>query len=181
VIAAGATAADARTAIGAGTSSLGLGNTADTACPGNDSRLSNQRVPTDGSVDDTKIAPNTLPCDVRLTPFTDSVVRAIGSGDYAAGFVVTRDFTATHVLYQFATADGSGSSTVELRLNGTQVSSSDVTVSAADQTDSALTDAARSATISQAFAVGDRILPYVTAVPGSPGNGLRVYLFGTWD
>jgi len=45
VIAAGTTQAAARTAIGAGTSSLGLGTTGTTAAAGNDSRLSDARTP----------------------------------------------------------------------------------------------------------------------------------------
>lgn len=181
VVAAGATVADARTAIGAGTSNLAIGITADTACAGNDSRLSDQRVPSAGSVDDTKIATNTLPCDQVLIACADQTTRAIGSGDLATGFLVARPFTLTHVIYQFSTADGSGNTVVELRLNGTQVPSSDATVSATNQADSSATDTARTVTINQSFAVGDRVLPYITAVPGSPGKGFRAYLSGTWD
>ncbi|USC18451.1 hypothetical protein [Rhodococcus sp. 11-3] len=44
-----ATQSAARTAIGAGTSSLTLGTTGTTACAGNDARLADQRVPTDNS------------------------------------------------------------------------------------------------------------------------------------
>ena len=46
VVAEGATQADARTAIGAGTSSLAIGTTAGTAAEGNDSRLTDARTPT---------------------------------------------------------------------------------------------------------------------------------------
>lgn len=49
-VAAGDTQADARSVIGAGTSNLAIGTTSGTACEGNDSRLSNTRTPTDGSV-----------------------------------------------------------------------------------------------------------------------------------
>lgn len=56
VIAAGDTQAAARTAIGAGTSNLTIGTTATTAAAGNDPRLSDQRVPTDGSVSAPKLA-----------------------------------------------------------------------------------------------------------------------------
>lgn len=55
-----ATQSAARTAIGAGTSSLTLGTTGTTACAGNDARLSDQRVPTDGSVTSSKIADGTI-------------------------------------------------------------------------------------------------------------------------
>ncbi|QLF83533.1 minor tail protein [Gordonia phage RedWattleHog] len=50
-----ADAAAARTAIGAGTSNLVLGTTSDTAAAGNDSRLSDARVPLDNSVTNVKI------------------------------------------------------------------------------------------------------------------------------
>ncbi|MFC9995765.1 hypothetical protein [Nocardia sp. NPDC127526] len=53
-----ATAAAARSTLGAGTSSLALGTTSGTAAAGDDARLSDQRVPTDGSVTNTKIAAN---------------------------------------------------------------------------------------------------------------------------
>ncbi|KOS56480.1 hypothetical protein Z051_09415 [Rhodococcus rhodochrous KG-21] len=46
--------------MGAGTSSLTLGTTGTTACAGNDARLADQRVPTDGSVTSAKIADGTI-------------------------------------------------------------------------------------------------------------------------
>ena len=49
-------AANARTLIGAGTSSLAIGTTGTTAAAGNDSRLSDQRTPTDSSVTNAKVA-----------------------------------------------------------------------------------------------------------------------------
>ncbi|RDI65775.1 phage upper tail fiber protein [Nocardia pseudobrasiliensis] len=51
-----ATAAAARSTLGAGTSSLTLGTIAGTAAAGDDARLSDQRVPVDGSVTNVKIA-----------------------------------------------------------------------------------------------------------------------------
>ncbi|MDB5177238.1 MAG: fibronectin, type [Candidatus Saccharibacteria bacterium] len=56
VIAAGIDQAAARTAIGAGTSNLTLGASGSTAAAGNDSRLSDTRAPTDGSVTTAKLA-----------------------------------------------------------------------------------------------------------------------------
>lgn len=56
VIAAGADAAAARAAIGAGTSNLAIGTTSTTAAAGNDSRLSDTRAPTDGTVTNAKVA-----------------------------------------------------------------------------------------------------------------------------
>ena len=49
-------AANARTLIGAGTSDLAIGTTGTTAAAGNDSRLSDQRTPTDSSVTNAKVA-----------------------------------------------------------------------------------------------------------------------------
>lgn len=110
-----------------------------------------------------------------------NVARAVGSGDFAVGHRVGRAFTATSVIYQFDTADASGSTTVELRRNGTQVTSSSVAVTAANQADGTGTDAARTVTISQAFAAGDRINLQITAVGTTPGTGLRAWIVGTWN
>ncbi len=51
-----ASASAARSALGAGTSSLALGTVAGTAAAGDDARLSDQRTPVDGSVTNAKIA-----------------------------------------------------------------------------------------------------------------------------
>ncbi|MDD7812635.1 hypothetical protein PP713_08710 [Mycobacterium sp. CSUR Q5927] len=53
-----ASQAAARTAIGAGTSSLTIGTTASTACAGNDARLSDARTPEAGSVTNSSVAAN---------------------------------------------------------------------------------------------------------------------------
>lgn len=164
-------AAAARTAIGAGTSSLTLGTSGSTACAGNDSRLSDTRTP----------SANTVPADFVFVATGPSVTRATGSGDWTVGMYVGRAFTLTKALYQFETADVSGNTTVEVRRNGSQVTSSNVTVSAANQADGTSTDAARTATVSQSFSVGDRIGVQITAVGTTPGKGLKVYLFGTWN
>lgn len=110
-----------------------------------------------------------------------NVARAVGSGDFAVGHYVGRAFTVTKVVYQFDTADASGNTTVELRRNGSQVASSNVTVSAANQADGTGTDSARTATISQSFSVGDRINLQITAVGTTPGKGLRAWIVGTWN
>jgi len=72
-------AAAARTAIGAGTSSLTIGTTASTAAAGNDSRLTNQRVPTDNSVSNVKIV------DGAVDNAKISVNAAIALSKLAAG------------------------------------------------------------------------------------------------
>ncbi|KZM72190.1 hypothetical protein AWN90_36550 [Nocardia terpenica] len=63
-----ATAASARSTLGAGTSSLTLGTTSATAAAGDDPRLSDQRVPTDGSVTNAKIAPGAAIALSKLAP-----------------------------------------------------------------------------------------------------------------
>ncbi|WP_433662433.1 phage upper tail fiber protein [Nocardia sp. CA-128927] len=76
------TAAAARSVLGAGTSSLTLGATTGTAAAGDDSRLSDQRVPTDGSVTNTKIAPGA----------------AIALSKLATGYISGSDSTGARTL-----------------------------------------------------------------------------------
>lgn len=120
-----------------------------------------------------------LPCDFVM--MSHSGLRATGIGDLAVAQYVGRAFTLTKVVYQFDTADASGSTTVETRRNGSQVTSSSIAVTAANQVDGTGTEAARTVTINQSFAVGDRITPWITGVGTTPGRGLRAYYFGTWN
>lgn len=120
-----------------------------------------------------------IPADFVIVQ--SGATRATGSGDFTVGFYVGRAFTATKVVYQFETADASGSTTVELRRNGTQVTSSSVAVTAANQADGTGTDAARTVTISQSFAVGDRINLQITGIGTTPGKGLKAWIVGTWN
>lgn len=122
-----------------------------------------------------------VPADFIIVAAADSTVRAIGDGDFTLGFYVGRAFTLTSITYQFATADASGSTTVNVLRNGTAITSSSVSVTAANQADGTGTDAARTVTVSQSVSVGDRLLPSITAVGTTPGKGLRAYLFGTWN
>lgn len=121
-----------------------------------------------------------IPADFMIVQ-TGNIARATGTGDFTVGHYVGRAFTATKVIYQFDTADASGNTSVELRRNGSQVTSSNLTVSAANQADGTGTDSARTATISQSFAVGDRINLQITAVGTTPGKGLRAWILGTWN
>lgn len=122
-----------------------------------------------------------IPCDFVYVLCGDDVTRAAGTGDFTVGMYVGRAFTLTKVIYQFDTADASGNTSVEVRRNGSQVTSSNVTVSAANQADGTGTDSARTATPNQSFAVGDRLLVQITAVGTTPGKGCRAYLLGTWN
>ncbi len=120
-----------------------------------------------------------IPCDFVMV--AQSGTRVTGIGDLAVAQYVGRAFTLTKVIYQFDTADASGNTSVETRRNGSLVASSNLTVSAANQVDGTSTESARTATISQSFAVGDRITPWITAVGTTPGKGIRAYYFGTWN
>jgi hypothetical protein len=122
--------------------------------------------------------PLALPSDFVWVAQTGT--RVTGVGDLAAGMYVGRAFTATRVVYQFDSADASGSTAVELRRNGVQVASSNLTISALDQVDGTATDTARTATVNQSFAVGDRLSLHCT-IGTTPGKGLRAYIFGTWN
>lgn len=123
--------------------------------------------------------PAGIPCDFVWVAQTGT--RVVGVGDLAAGMVIVRPYTTSKVVYQFDSADASGSTSVEVRRNGTAVGASQLSVSAANQADGTGTDAARTATFTQAWAVGDRFALAATALGTTPGKGLRVYMFGTWD
>lgn len=74
VIAAGADAAAARTAIGAGTSDLAIGTSGTTAAAGNDARLSDARTPTTHAHAGTDITSGTVPIARIPTGTTSSTV-----------------------------------------------------------------------------------------------------------
>lgn len=83
VIAAGETQAEARAAIGAGTSSLAIGTTGSTAAAGNDARLSDARTPLSHTHDAADIASGTLAFARIPTGTTGSSV-AVGNHTHAA-------------------------------------------------------------------------------------------------
>lgn len=103
--------------------------------------------------------------------------RAIGYGVNTMGFMVPEAFTLTGIIYRGETADASGSSTVEVRKNGTQITGSSKTITAANQWayDSDVTITG----LSVAMAAGDIIRPYISAAGTSPGNGFSAVLIGT--
>lgn len=79
VIASGADQASARTSIGAGVSNLTIGTTSTTAAAGDDSRLSDQRVPIDASVVAAKIADSA----VSSTKLSSTVQASLAKADTA--------------------------------------------------------------------------------------------------
>lgn len=121
-----------------------------------------------------------IPSDFMPVQFGPNTLRAAGTGDFPTGFYVGRAFTATSITYQFDVADGSGSTVVNLFHNGSSVAAAALTISSTNQADSTGTDAARTATFSQAYAVGDRIALNIVSVGGTPGKGLRAWILGTW-
>ncbi|MBF6213789.1 hypothetical protein IU487_22485 [Nocardia puris] len=153
-----ANAGAARTAIGAGTSSLTLGTTGGTACEGNDARLSDARTPTAAG----------QAYDVAFVAQTGT--RATGAGNVLPhGIKLQRAVRFTRVIYRGNTADASGNTTIELRRNGAQVSGTEKTVAAADQTAGG---ANATNTGTWDFDEGDILSVQVTAVGTTPGNGL---------
>lgn len=153
-----------------GIARIPTGTSSSTVCIGNDGRLTDTRTP----------SANTVPSDFVLVAVAPTTTRSTVE-DWTVGQYVGRAFTLTKVVYQFETADASGNTSCEVQRNGSQVTSSNVTVSAANQADGTGTDTARTATPNQSFAVGDRINVVVTAVGTTPGKGLRAYLLGTWN
>lgn len=104
--------------------------------------------------------------DMSIVAFAAGTSRAVGTGDFPFGVKLQRDITFSSVTYRAATADASGSMTVELRKNGSAVSGSAATIAFGSQVSGG------TATGSWAFSAGDIVTVYVTAVGGSPGKGL---------
>lgn len=160
-----------------------------TALEGRATTLENEYTTLDGEVTTNTADITTLknaaapkaPSDFIIVQFGGGTTRAPGYGDFITGFYVGRAFTATKVVYQFDSVDASGNTAVELRRNGSQVASSNLTISAANQADGTGTDAARTATINQSFSAGDRAALYCTSVGTTPGKGLRAWILGTWN
>jgi hypothetical protein len=151
------------------TLTVAYGTTAGTAAQGNDSRLSDARTPTAHSH-------NVVTPVWAEIPATYNT-RAIGYGHNTMGFLVPESFTLTGVVFRGETADASGSTTVELRKNGTQIASTVKAVTAANQWGY---DADIIATgLSESLAAGDVLRPYISAIGTTPGKGLSVTLIGT--
>lgn len=105
--------------------------------------------------------------DMSIVAFGASTVRATGTGDFPFGIRLPRAVTITSVTYRCATADASGNLVVELRKNGSAVSGSSATITAANQVTPGGT-----ATGSWSFSTGDILTVYITAVGTTPGKGI---------
>ncbi|MCC4300430.1 hypothetical protein [Rhodococcus sp. 3-2] len=153
-----ADAAAARTAIGAGTSSLATGTTGSTAAAGNDPRLADTRTPTAG----------TSPYDITYA--AQGATRAVGYGDVPAGISLRRAVTFSEMFVHCETADASGTLGVQLHKNKTFVAG--VSLTPAQQV------AGLAGTGPWSFAAGDVLSIYVASVGTTPGKGLIVELKG---
>lgn len=142
------------------TGGLSIGGQAAVAT--NDARLSNTRTPTAG----TQYYDTQVPCAGEAT------TRSVGYNDCALGIKLRRAATFTEVMFRFGTADSSGSTTVELRKNGTLVTGTQTTVSSANQ------GAGVTLTGSWSFAKNDVLTVYVSTVGTGPGKGLVAEVAG---
>ncbi|QZE10475.1 hypothetical protein SEA_SCOOBYDOOBYDOO_129 [Mycobacterium phage ScoobyDoobyDoo] len=96
--------------------------------------------------------------------------RAVGLGDNTLGIKMQRAATFTRIEYRCTTADATGSTTVQLRRNGTVVATTSLP--------NIQQVAGVTATGSWSFAEGDILTINISAVGGTPGNGLAVDLKG---
>lgn len=152
-----------------------------------DPRLTDERTPTDNTVDTDKLVDESVTLDKLAPDVQDALAaspydvsypqtfgqRAVGYGQNTIGIKLARPVTFTQIIYRCATADNSGSLVVELRKNGTLVTGTSATIASTSQvTGSSLTG-------SWSFADGDILTVYITAIGGSPiGLGLVADLKG---
>ncbi|WP_306358863.1 MULTISPECIES: hypothetical protein [unclassified Nocardia] len=140
------------------TLSVVYGNSADTACEGDDPRLSDPRTPT--AADQVY--------DFAFVAQTGT--RATGPGNVVPqGVKLRRNIRISEVTYRGNTADGSGSLAVELRRNGAQLGGSNLSIAVADQTAGG---ANATATGPWDLDAGDVLTVHVTGVGGTPGQYL---------
>lgn len=149
--------------------------------PATDDNVGYRRVQADSVIGGRTSVPLTDPAAVTVPVWMEVHstygARAVGYGDNRLGFMAPEAFTLTGVVYRGATADASGSSTVEVRNNGTQITGTSKTITAANQWayDSDVTVTG----LSVAIAAGDIIRPYISAVGTTPGDSFGAVLIGT--
>ncbi len=110
-----------------------------------------------GGVGLTQLA--TAPKTEGLSYLQTTTTRATGAGQLVDGVAMPYAVTVTSVKYRMGTADASGTTTVELRKNGSAVSGTSGTASTSP---SAVTG-------SWSFSAGDILTVYTTAVGTTPG------------
>ena len=166
----------ARTNLGlGGAATLNVGTASGTVAAGNDSRLTNTRTPNDSSVTKAKLAANLIPYDFSYLAIGPNNLRTVGAGDNPLGVRIPRAVTIQGVFYRCVTADGSGSLTVELRRNGSQIAGTSVTIPNTAQV------GGQGATgLSVALAANDILTVQITAVGGTSGRGLVADVTAAW-
>ncbi|AWN03912.1 hypothetical protein PBI_PEREGRIN_72 [Rhodococcus phage Peregrin] len=103
-------------------------------------------------------------------PFAQTMgKRAVGYGEFIDGISMPYAFTITSVKYRMGTADASGTTTCELRKNGVTVSGSSGTASVSPT----------AVTGTWAFAAGDILTVYTSAIGTTPGERLVADIIGT--
>lgn len=99
----------------------------------------------------------------EMIPYVQTLgTRAVGLGELVDGIIIPYDLTITSVKYRMGTADASGTTTCELRKNGSTVSGSSGTAST---TPSAVTG-------TWSFVAGDILTVYTSAIGTTPGKRL---------
>lgn len=166
----------ARTNLGlGGAATLNVGTASGTVAAGNDSRLTNTRTPSDTSVTKAKLAANLIPYDFSYLAIGPNNVRVVGAGDNPLGVRIPRAITIQGVFYRCNTADASGTLTVELRRNGSQIAGTSVSLATASQV-----GGLGASGLSVALAANDILTVQITAVGGTPGRGLVADVTAAW-
>lgn len=110
--------------------------------------------------------------------------RAVNAfGDLLVGMYVMQPFVVDSILYQFGSADASGSSTFKCKKNASDMlTSGQAGITAANQADGTGTDAARTfvPTSNTSFAKGDRFGVETLTVGTTPGKVLIVIVEAHW-
>lgn len=152
------------------------GTSGGTAAQGNDSRLSDTRIPTDGSVTNTKYAATSITIDKLATtarPYDFAFVqsldtRAVGYGEMVYGVRISKAIVITSIRYRMGTADASGTTTCQLYSSATAAAAN---VAIADTSGTAAVDAT-AVTGSFSIAAGTYLYVYTSAIGTTPGKGL---------
>lgn len=152
------------------------GTTASSAAQGNDSRLSDTRIPTDLSVTTGKIADANItlpklattarPYDICYVQSLDT--RAVGYGEMVYGIRVSKAIVITSIRYRMGTADASGTTTCQLYSSATAAAAN--TAIANTSGTAAIDPTAVTGAIS--IAAGTYLYVYTSAIGTTPGKGL---------
>lgn len=103
-------------------------------------------------------------------PFIQTLsTRAVGYGEFIDGIKIMYDITITSVAYRMGTADASGTTTCELRKNGSTVSGTSGTASTSPTP----------VTGTWSFVAGDILTVYTSAIGTTPGKRLTADIIAT--